>query len=322
MKALTTGANARASLVYSTDSNYICFPHKKSGEEIWDYALHVGEELTKMFPAPIVLEFEQEIYSKFLILSKKRYMYRKCERDGEVDMKIGKKGVLLARRDNSKFIRDVYEHVVIMIMDGKSQAETLDYVIDEINELCSGMKPLSDFVVTKAIGDSGGCHPIPQSDGKTRCGDYIVSVLSADKNIRDQEMEKKEVDNERDFYLTQLPGHIQLAEKMRNRGARVDNGERLEYVISNPDQHTAKQGAKLESFDYIKKHSDVVKIDFMYYLKALANPLDAMLNVAFNKTDKNKDFVLLQYNLRAKYRVKLMSEINSISLPKLVFKED
>ena len=144
-------------LVYGdTDSNYIHFPHLKTAQETWDHALYVAAELTKLFPKPIVLEFEEEIYDFFFILTKKRYMYRKCLRDGVVDEKIGKKGVLLARRDNSKFVRDVYEGVIIRIADNQTKQQLIDYVIDEINAMCSGSKPISDFVVTKAVGDSGG----------------------------------------------------------------------------------------------------------------------------------------------------------------------
>ena len=56
------------------------------------------------------LEFEEAIYSFFFILTKKRYMYRAINsREGEIEKKIGKKGVLLARRDNSKFV-----HVICM----------------------------------------------------------------------------------------------------------------------------------------------------------------------------------------------------------------
>ena len=88
------------------NSNYIYFPHLKNAQETWDYAIEVADEVTKLFPPPIKLEFEEEIYAFFFILSKKRYMYRKCLRDGVIDQKIGKKGVLLARRDNSKFVRE------------------------------------------------------------------------------------------------------------------------------------------------------------------------------------------------------------------------
>ena len=117
-------------LIYGdTDSNYIYFPHLKNAQETWDYAIEVADEVTKLFPPPIKLEFEEEIYAFFFILSKKRYMYRKCLRDGVIDQKIGKKGVLLARRDNSKFVRDVYEGVIGMIADNKS--------MDDIFILCN-----------------------------------------------------------------------------------------------------------------------------------------------------------------------------------------
>ena len=36
-------------------------------------------------------------------------MYTSCGKDGIVDKKIGKRGVILARRDNSLFIRTIYE---------------------------------------------------------------------------------------------------------------------------------------------------------------------------------------------------------------------
>jgi DNA polymerase elongation subunit (family B) len=112
-------------LVYGdTDSNYINFPlmETKSDEELWAYSEFVADELTKLFPPPIKLEFEGAIYTFFFILTKKRYMYRKVEKKGGkliYSNNIGKKGVLLARRDNSKFIRDVYEGVINHITNEK-----------------------------------------------------------------------------------------------------------------------------------------------------------------------------------------------------------
>jgi len=163
------------------NSNYIHFPHLKTAQETWDHALYVASEVTKLFPKPIELEFEEEIYAFFFILSKKRYMYRKCLRDGIVDKKIGKKGVLLARRDNSKFIRDIYESVISKIADDVSRDDILYYVINEINEMCSGVKPVNDFIVTKSVGDSGGLmvEPFVNEKGikKAKVGDYTVPIL-------------------------------------------------------------------------------------------------------------------------------------------------
>jgi hypothetical protein len=61
--------------VLTTDSNYIHFPHLKNAQETWDHALYVASEVTKMFPKPIVLEFEEEIYYWFFILSKVKKEY-------------------------------------------------------------------------------------------------------------------------------------------------------------------------------------------------------------------------------------------------------
>jgi len=312
-------------LIYGdTDSNYIHFPHLKNATETWDYALKVAEEVTKLFPPPIQLEFEEEIYVFFLILSKKRYMYRKCLRDGVVDEKIGKKGVLLARRDNSKFVRDIYETVVTMIASHKPGKEILNLVTDEINKMCSKTKPYTDFVVTKAVGNHGGLVAKIERDEKgvkkALVGDYTVPILSNNKEEREEQMAKKGAENKEDFYLLCLPAQVQLAERIRRRGKRVDPGTRLEYVVANPENHTGKQYEKVESVEYFARHSDVINIDFMYYLKALVNPLDQVLDVALkNEEGFTKGFTERQYKYRWKIRSKLIKEINSFSTPILSF---
>jgi DNA polymerase elongation subunit (family B) len=311
-------------LIYGdTDSNYIHFPRLKTAHETWDHAVHVAAELTKMFPKPIVLEFEEEIYDFFFILTKKRYMYRKCLRDGVVDEKIGKKGVLLARRDNSKFVRDVYEGVISRIADNQTKHQVLGYVIDEINALCSGSKPISDFIVTKAVGDSGGLEvqEFVNEKGikKAKIGDYTVPLLpsrSRDLDAYNAELSKKGVSTPEEYYLSCLPAQVQLAERMRRRGNRVDNGTRLEYVVADPEHHTAKQYEKVESVEYIMKHGDIVNIDYLYYLKALANPIDQLLKVAFKDVN---DFVLGQYNYRYKIRGKNIRELKTVSSPIINF---
>jgi DNA polymerase elongation subunit (family B) len=312
-------------LVYGdTDSNYIHFPHLKTAHETWDHALYVAAELTKMFPAPIVLEFEEEIYDFFFILTKKRYMYRKCLRDGVVDDRIGKKGVLLARRDNSKFIRDVYEGCITRIADNESKHQVIDYVLDQINMMCSGCKPLSDFVVTKAVGDSGGLDVQEfineKGQRKAKVGDYTVPLLPSKSKFPEEhaaELAKKKVSTANEFYMSCLPAQVQLAERMRKRGNRVDNGTRLEYVIGDPDHHTNKQYEKVESADYMAKHRDVLGIDYLYYVKALANPLDQVLSVAFKDI---KDFVLNQYNFRYKIRSKVNNELKVMFSAEVSFK--
>lgn len=315
-------------LIYGdTDSNYIHFPEMagKSTPELWDYAEHVSNEVTKLFPDPIKLEFEEAIYVFFFILTKKRYMYRSIDsREGKVSSKIGRKGVLLARRDNSKFVRTIYEEVITHIADDYPHDYIIDNVIRHINDLCSGVKNYTDFIITKSVGATGNLKPeeVVNEKGelKAKVGDYTVPLLSNDIETRNEQLHKKGAHDEEDFYRLCLPAQVQLAERMKRRGQRVDPGSRLEYIITHPDNHTGKQYEKIEGVDYYKKHKDVIQIDYLYYLKALANPLDQVLNVAFKKDKKwNSDFILEQYKYRSKTRMNVMKELKQMFKPQLLF---
>lgn len=306
-------------LIYGdTDSNYIHFPELKGAKDTWDHALYVASEVSKMFPSPIELEFEEEIYSFFFILSKKRYMYRKCLRDGKIDRKIGKKGVLLARRDNSNFVRVIYETVMNLIADNRSFSDIIYYISEELNELFSGHKDCSNFIITKSIGSINNLEAIPfyneKNEKKMKVGDYTVPFLPDDKEDRLKKLSLKKAIDDRDFYLKSLPAVVQLAHKMRNRGLRVDAGSRLEYIVCFPDNLKGKQYEKIESADYVKRHKNIIKIDYLYYLKALMNPLDQMLNVAFKN---QKDYIMDQYKLRLT-KFKYVKEISNFSKPQLI----
>ena len=319
--AKTIVEDYKGKLVYGdTDSNYIMFPHLKTAHETWDYAEYVANEITKLFPPPIKLEFEEEIYAFFFILTKKRYMYRKCLRDGVVDNKIGKKGVLLARRDNSNFVREIYEGTINRIADNESSQDIVYWILNEINKMFSQSKPHTDFVVTTSVGDSGGlqAEPFINEKGvkKAKIGNYTVPLLSNNKIEREEQLAKKGADNEESYYLLCLPAQVQLAERMKRRGQRVDAGTRLEYVVTNPEKHTAKQYEKVENTEYYVKHNDIIKIDYFYYLKALANPLDQILSVAFPEIS---DFILDQYNFRWKIHYKLLYELKNTFNPTLKF---
>ena len=305
------------------NSNYIHFPHLKTAEETWDHAINVAKEVTTLFPKPIELEFEHEIYSFFFILSKKRYMYRKCFRDGLVNNKIGKKGVLLARRDNSKFIRDLYESVISKIADNIDIEELIYYIILEINKLCSGSKSYIDFVITKSVGNANIKEPqiIENEKGikKIKLGDYIVPYLSDNIEEKKEQMLKKNADTVEEYYLLCLPAQIQLAERMRQRGMRVDIGSRLEYIVTGPEIHTAKQYEKVESVEYYIRHQDIIKIDYLYYLKQIVNPLDQLLDVIFDHYNKKhlKGLIMCQYKLRLKY-YKVIQSIKNLFKPKII----
>jgi DNA polymerase elongation subunit (family B) len=297
----------------------------KSSTELWDYSEEVADKVTKLFPPPISLEFEEAIYDFFFILTKKRYMYRAINsREGKVDEKIGKKGVLLARRDNSKFVRDIYEGVITRIADDVNRDDVIYWILKEIQMMFAENKHMSDFIITKSVGNCNNCQAEifynEKNEKKAKVGDYTTPLLSSEPEERLNQMKKKNVTNTKDFYLSCLPAQVQLAERMKRRGQRVDAGSRIEYLVSDPINHTGKQYNKIESYDYYKKHSSVLKIDYFYYLKALTNPLDQVLNVAYGK-DKDwiKDMILNLYNFKYKIEYKNTLKLNELFRDKLDF---
>jgi len=310
-------------LVYGdTDSNYIHFPHLKTAQEAWDFAELVATEVSELFPKPIKLDFEAVIYARFFILTKKRYMYKSCLRDGVVGEKIGKKGVLLARRDTSVFVRNLYEDIIKMIFNKASKDDILYFILQELNKMCSNTLDYKKFVITKSVGSTENLLPTLVKNEKgvesMMMGDYKVPKLPLDEKERAEQLEKKEATTEQDYYEKCLPAQVQLALKMRSRGYPVQSGTRLEYLITDIENHNDKQYAKIEDFDYFKKFSDVLTVDFFYYLKIAINSVDEILNIAFGT---ELDFVKEQYNFRYKVRRKVLNDIKSLSTPKVIFQQ-
>ena len=312
-------------IVKNTDSCYIHFPQFEKADKLWDFCLEVEEDISSIFPPPMRMAFEEVIYWQFLILTKKRYMYLDCGRDGIVAEKIGKKGVLLARRDNSAFIRMIYEEVVNMIFERCKWDEVMKHVCDRFNNLCSAFFSHRDFVITKSIGEISEykvmsktvlkedpkkrkkqiegyyieCHTcdylnLPRGEDIPKCS----VLLSEYENVEPTKFSPEEEDTLRrklgdccwlcaieEWRARKrgLPAHVQLAEKLRRRGQRVDAGERLEYIVTNMDNVKAKLWRKLEHPDYFKSRTVAMQVDYHYYLKLLSVQLDQLIEVAYRQ---------------------------------------
>jgi DNA polymerase elongation subunit (family B) len=102
-----------------TDSAYCFFPdfENKTIQELWAFAKQIVSEVKVLFPPPISLEFEEKVYEKFLILTKKRYAAIAINEDGKIDDKLVKRGIILQRRDNCTALRNVYQDLIYKIFD-------------------------------------------------------------------------------------------------------------------------------------------------------------------------------------------------------------
>lgn len=327
-----------ATIVYGdTDSCYVQFPNVGSMSDLWEHCKKVESEMVanKVFPAPMKLAFEEALYQRFFIMSKKRYMAIECDRHGVVQHDIMKKGVLLARRDNCAFTKHFYKAVMQMIFDGASFDACFRHIQTVVGELTRGVYPSSDFVITKSI------KPIASYKKRTLCAtdekkrakqladaDVPMTLhcngllLVATKFDRDElEVQRKQVAKQVGrgcdqagldaalqvaysnqlmqrystsslqvaletmiYEFRSLPAVVQLAERMKYRGCIVEAGSRIEYVIiQTPDSDAMKLWKKVEERAYFARHSDVLSIDYLYYLKLLVNPIDELMFVAFKR---------------------------------------
>ncbi len=269
-------------IIHNTDSCYCILPGLETAQEIWDKCLEIEKEMLNDFRRPMKLAFERIIYWRFFILTKKRYMWLDCERDGKVSETVGKKGVLLARRDHCKFVMDMYRAVVMAVFHGAKEAEVLNMVIDRLNACCAGTYGYKNFISTKSVGE---------------IGDYKVRPLSDDPKTREKRLKDLNC-TEDEYRIKALPAHVQLAEKMRRRGMRVDAGQRLEYLVTTAGGPKAKLFEKIEDPNYQREFSEFVKLDYLYYIHSAANQLDQVLGIQFG--EKYGKFVLQQYRLRVK----------------------
>lgn len=110
----------------------------------------IGVEISKMFPPPLVLEYEG-VAKNILNLTKKKYGKIMLDDNGEVK-KIELKGVPCVRRDNCKWARDQYFDTIKAIMNNCTYEEATAIVQDYINKLINREVPIEDLVLTGEMG--------------------------------------------------------------------------------------------------------------------------------------------------------------------------
>ncbi len=114
-----------------------------------------------------------------------------------------------------------------------------------------------------------------------------------------------------------LPGQVQLAEKLRNRGMRVDIGERLRFLIVDQSSKglKGKVSEKLEELVYYMENSRYLKIDHNYYTSLAVNPMDEIF--AIFQTSKDVNPFKKMYKARENYH-KVVQQLKNLFSPKIV----
>jgi len=272
-----------------TDSNYVTFSDVDL-KSLWKHAVAVAKEISTHFPDPINLEFENAIYTKFLILSKKRYMYYSCDADGKTILdkngqpKIGRRGVILSRRDNARYMKDVYTQLVHKIFGNSSQQEIYYDYINLLLQLFQRTIAYDDLMITKSVGDFGE-HTlwkehilVPRiEDGKYKVGSYTVAITDAEYELPQPQLTT--------LLISKLPAQVQLKIRMHMRGDPLE-GNRLSYIMLDTND-TDNQSQKIESASYFRKNSQYLQIDYLYYIERLIDPVDQIFDILYKPPEKS-----------------------------------
>lgn len=146
------GFPADAEVVYGdTDSVMVKFGVPTVSEAM-PLAEKAAEEVTKIFPPPIKLEFEK-VYCPYLLMNKKRYAGLLWTRADKYD-KMDTKGLETVRRDNCLLVRRVVDTCLRKILIDRDIPGAISYCKGIISELLQNKMDISLLVITKALGKS------------------------------------------------------------------------------------------------------------------------------------------------------------------------
>jgi len=157
----------KVSIIYGdTDSIMVKFhtlPGTREGiEKAWVMGESAGDWITKQLDNGIILECEK-VYCPYLLVMKKCYAAIKYEGEG------GKlpehpcrdvKGLELAKRDTSKFMRQVQSRVINQLLMTADETQALQLIALMIQDVCMLRVPMSDFVTSKSIKKEYKVDPV------------------------------------------------------------------------------------------------------------------------------------------------------------------
>lgn len=222
---------------------------------------------------PIDLEFEN-MYGRFLLLTKKRYVAHIVNKEGKIIGK-QKKGVVLTRRDNCAYLRNTYGKMTDIILDRGPKEEIMNILYDRVNMLFTRQIPETELIIY--VGISKVVNYAKKKEKKV--GNSVqVYFLDENKNAFDDPIGPLDPR----LVYPNLP-QVLLSLKLLNRGTDVPPNTRLEFLYCHtPDAE--HQGEKAEDYTYYmeNKVDENFRPDYLHYIeKQLTNPVTELLQVKY-----------------------------------------
>jgi len=205
-----------------------------------------------LFRNPLNMEYEKSM--KMIIFKKKKYASYLYDKNGdfiltkkgeELKMKgmdfsdhiyILVRGIVIARRDNCRFLRNTYENLLRCILNGKDVKNGFNIIYKCVMDLLDSKIELTQLAIVKTLN----------SDYKSDTATMKV-----------------------------------FSEELASRGKLVQPGDRLDYVVVEDKDGREKIGYKMRLVSDALDSDFIEKIDKLYYLHLLINPIDQLFSVGY-----------------------------------------
>ena len=224
---------------------------------------------------PIDLEFEN-VYGRYLLLTMKRYIAYVVNRRGET-IGVTKKGVVSARRDNCKFLRDSYSMVFTGVLDNKSEQEVMGIIYDRVQALFTRRIPDTDLIIYMGVK---GVMNYAKKKEILKNGQVVEKIfLDSKKNPIDNPIGP----HDPRLVYPNLPQAL-LSLKMIRRGDEVPANTRLEFLYLDPGYPVQHQGEKAEDYTYYRENKklEYLRPDLLHYVeKQLLKPMTELISVKY-----------------------------------------
>jgi len=197
-----------------------------------------------LFPPPLRMEFEKAM--KLLCIKKKKYAAALIDKDGNhklAEKDILKKGIVLARRDNCKWLRKVYMKVLLNILTSKPIDETFDIIVDSVIDFLDGKVSYKDLIIIKELGANYKsptfsmkvfADQLRKLGKQANPGDRLEYVI-VDTGNPDDKLGMK----------MRLP-EMYLESQQSDKPEHIDSLYYLEHVLMNPIDQLFQTGYKKE----------------------------------------------------------------------------
>lgn len=191
-----------------------------------------------LFMHPLRMEYEKSM--RMLCIRKKKYAalmigkngeYKtETNENGEKELYILKRGIVLARRDNSRHLRALYTSILRSIMNKEDMEKSLNFLVDGIKDLVSGRVDVRLLSIVKQLGSN---YAVDTCCMKVFSDDLLKSGKPAQPGDR------------LNYLIVDIPGEKLLGHRMKlveqyfesqetDTPYKIDYSYYIEKVLANP----------------------------------------------------------------------------------------